>query len=694
MEKTGNASQSIYIQTESNAKVDASDSKSATTPKANIGSKTLKEQIFEVSKNQIFASKNLESFAKTVAAKVVVFSALFFGVDLSSPYKRFDQDNGSLTNDIQRHCGANCLREFDPSKLTGEMAARYVYNEVGKAVKKHDGYALNKLINDKRLKNASPEFKKKLTEFSARLHQYQENPKSEGQQSITKQEQQAITKREQQAIDVLGDPGASLKSKKAAVEKIQNSLTGSIRQLALGSNNGINHISSLVEQACGGLIGSLQKPNEGQRLSEEQKEGNEAIAQLVESLGNHLSSEVEKSFAHCQPNEVLNFARGLRQAVDPLKQFAKKHEGSTKDVMDAAKALGSGLDDVKKTIGKSTWEHFDAVSVQVVEETANYPLDGNDSVEEPTSVVFNNYGLIPDEGSVKKGDGENTLFSVDGKEYTGGPHVKYDEGQGMLFGTSGSIENHDQCHCLTVQSGVKLMILTDGCGQSKGATNAAQFIITKLNEKAEELFESVKTSQDLARAQVGFVKFAQEEMLKNRSEIEGDSTFVFAACKGNVCNIVSVGDAKAFKFSPKEDGSVKCMDLTKDPRGLADPTDSGGRFFGGTTEYSPELDGIRSVSILMDEGDILILSSDGVADCFDPAVLDDGSADIETNMSNLLEGCTNADEMLDRIKDDLQAKTFDQHIHLLTQAGRLPPHQPGQGKVDNANMTTFTYKTS
>eukprot|EP00727_Mastigamoeba_balamuthi_P007686 m51a1_g3538 hypothetical protein (740) ;mRNA; r:973435-975984 len=86
----------------------------------------------------------------------------------------------------------------------------------------------------------------------------------------------------------------------------------------------------------------------------------------------------------------------------------------------------------------------------------------------------------------------------------------------------------------------------------------------------------------------------------------------------------SVGDCKAFRVSSKL-GIVQ--DITQGNRlNMVDVTDPGGRL-GDYEKMNPDLRNLKVFLQLCDEGDIIVMASDGVHDNFDPAILGDSPED-------------------------------------------------------------------
>lgn len=81
----------------------------------------------------------------------------------------------------------------------------------------------------------------------------------------------------------------------------------------------------------------------------------------------------------------------------------------------------------------------------------------------------------------------------------------------------------------------------------------------------------------------------------------------------------SVGDCKVYHFSLR---TGRVTDITSGNRGnISDPTDPGGRLGPFLPDLSPDLRNLRLSSVFCEEGDFLILCTDGVHDNFDPEQL-------------------------------------------------------------------------
>lgn len=452
--------------------------------------------------------------------------------------------------------------------------------------------------------------------------------------------------------------------KQAAITTIESALKQSVEEMKNGNPEGAEKATALLRQTF-----LLLKNNE-----------------LGGKINQSFLEAAEKGFDSAQPDQVDTLAKQLRTVVNPFKD---KNDALSKS------PLGRQLENV---ITEKTWNRFNDLKPAIVNQTDNIEFGETDStVPEMRSVDFNNYGLRPDPDSVKYKEDTKFVasFSFNGENYdlTGSDQkVIFDEKQGMLFnkGMGGAQLNYDQVNVKELESGAVLMTLCDGCGQSGGALRAAKEVL-RLSEGNEEDFDGLPDSHAVASKQLDRLQSAQEQLLANREEIEGDTTFVQAYIQAGVLCGVAVGDAKLFVMSKDQEGNWTCKDLTKDASALRDATDSGGRFC-GQTRGAPELDTVKSISHRLEKGDIVLISSDGVADCFDPHILDNESKDIETNMASLLKDCETSADMQERIQDHLQKVTFEEKIIFLTSNKAKPPHQKGWGKMDNANMGFFTYQ--
>lgn len=348
-------------------------------------------------------------------------------------------------------------------------------------------------------------------------------------------------------------------------------------------------------------------------------------------------------------------------------------------------------------ISAISWEHIDEIADFAISSIKDELLSERaTSFRHFKSVLFNNYGLLPQDFSYSIEEDEEEYvarYQFDGKWYEipKNLHVICDpEQRKMLFleATTGALENHDQCKIDVIENFLFLG-LADGCGQNIGATLSAARVLDEITSYliVSDLNKS-KSVREALKIEFQALKHAQEVLLKEADEIGGDTTLTFCLLKGNSLTGLSVGDSKIFILRRNE-SDWKIFDLASTSR--TSPEDCGGRIVG--TDSKPELAGLTFFSFKLMQGDIVFLCSDGVSDCFDPAILKNGSPSLIKNLEDVLRenSCRDMEEIEDILVKELQIRTFEEKRQLLAGADRVEPLQ-GFGKLDNANMCFYTYK--
>lgn len=174
----------------------------------------------------------------------------------------------------------------------------------------------------------------------------------------------------------------------------------------------------------------------------------------------------------------------------------------------------------------------------------------------------------------------------------------------------------------------------------------------------------------------------------------------------------SVGDCKAYLYSAK---TQKVSEITKGNRGSRDPKDPGGRLGPWNTDsYGPDLRNLRVECALCEEGDIIVMCSDGVHDNFDPKMggktpkeiglegdswdkvtgnqVDDKIHDWSINLVNklIVKPATAASISRSFIQHATEL-TFPHRTFMETNIGKAPPNmEQYPGKLDH--VTSLSYK--
>lgn len=365
-----------------------------------------------------------------------------------------------------------------------------------------------------------------------------------------------------------------------------------------------------------------------------------------------------------------------------------------------------------------SWKYFDQIERKAIAATENFPVQNTGST--PTvslEVDFNNYGVRPIPETVKRDEnGEIQSFQyidIEGNQKECHPKVPLLEINGMIFSSysGGDRDNHDVVATQELEGGRGFLVtLCDGCGLSRSATNAAQFITERITMTLPARLAEAGDAHSMLQAQFSAVQTAQQEMQSLGREDVGTTTLVQAAIKGDVLTGIIVGDTKLFVLRKRQEGGFECIDLSQSSVSR-DPTDSGGRFVGSgerngldtSKVASPELSRIKAVSFHLRPGDIVLASSDGVADCFDPRILGepDASRTLESNLTGVLNDLSSVpqEEILnkisDRVKTEIQKRTITSKILDLDGVDIGDPARdpkPGWGKPDNANMGLYYYR--
>ncbi len=368
----------------------------------------------------------------------------------------------------------------------------------------------------------------------------------------------------------------------------------------------------------------------------------------------------------------------------------------------------SAKDAVNNVIGKVSWDKFNLFKTDAVQKVTNYSLTSTHEQAEPHVVDFNNYGIVP-LSVVRNANGAITSFEYLDK--TGNqqtfqvkPQFPVIENDGVILlgDNRGTHENHDVVSKHLFQNGGgMLMTLCDGCGQSHSAKLAAALVVNLMTGYLRGGFaggidEYAQTAHDALKMQFDALQEAQRCLSVQEPNEFGDTTLAQTFVKGDVLTGVFVGDAKGFILRPREGGVWQCIDLTKGDASQRDATDSGGRLVGNAGHNPPpELDRIRAVSVKLEKGDVVMILSDGVSDCFDPQELRDGSLEMESNVAAALHELSGdqadlTQKMEERLKQQIQARTVEEKIQHFSGNFKIQ-HQPGWGKMDNANMGFYVH---
>ncbi len=423
---------------------------------------------------------------------------------------------------------------------------------------------------------------------------------------------------------------------------------------------------------------------------------------------NHLMKELFNYFDKGDPKAVVEKVKNVRNLLD-----------SYLKVSSDAKVLTNTI------IGDVSWINFHYFAEVAIKKVENYLISDLrlDSSEmntqelsasnseygamakkpDPYLVDFNNYGIIP-QGITR--DSNNNITSFDYLDKNSEIQtfvvdsrfpVILKNGVVLSERNGGTLENHDVIgkHDFNNGNGI-LMVLCDGCGQSHAAKKAALFVVDSMVSCLSEIYSNAKTTHESLRCQFSALKKTQHILGGLTPDEYGDTTLAQVFIKGDFLTGIIVGDAKIFILKYTKETSWICVEPTKIKGINKDSTDSLGRIVGNKTyKAPPEFDSVLAVSYPLQKGDVVIVASDGVSDCFEPKELKDGSTSLETNIAAALSKISPEEPDLHlrlerKIKEILQARTIEEKI-LQFQGSFKNGHRPGWGKMDNANMGFYIH---
>jgi serine/threonine protein phosphatase PrpC len=388
-----------------------------------------------------------------------------------------------------------------------------------------------------------------------------------------------------------------------------------------------------------------------------------------------------------------------------------------------------------KQVHAEAWNHFDEWTDQIVLQFPDLPLNtsSNGKLGDPLIVDnFNNYGLIPDSGSIKKDSlGQVLSFRLNGEKIIPAIDLQKEsqavELNGLIFfrHNEGTYQYHDHALASECKTGSLLITLSDGAGQSNASKNAAKLASEISHHIAQEGIGTCKSLHQRLKLHFAGVKKAQEVLTEDPGAGQG-TTLVQAAVSLNLLTGVAVGDSKVFVFTPKPEGGWRCRDAVGESRRSLDPRDSGGRLSGilNTEKKGDDVEiaNIRAFVLKLRPGDVIYACSDGGYDNFDPSQLNDsdnspstfGGKDINWeernpehlelahkglihNLEKVVKNCTNLQEIHDAILKESQTRTTADKLYFLTTpltGMKKPPSVRGQGKGDDMAMVFFQYNPS
>jgi len=243
----------------------------------------------------------------------------------------------------------------------------------------------------------------------------------------------------------------------------------------------------------------------------------------------------------------------------------------------------------------------------------------------------------------------------------------------------------DRYHIEVFSHGI-IMSIADGCNWGSRPRNAA----IKATEGFINYFKTtpLKDLKDIGRHLFKAISNAHNNIIQGHDDVwESGTTTLLGAllmevtqkkdkkqnnnknqileCPNWAFMGVSVGDCKAFRWSNK---NRKVIDITEGNRSsLSDPTDPGGRIGPYLEEGAPDLRNIDLYFEMCEEGDLILLLSDGVHDNLDPQFLGKLPSEFNIHTQTWKEAELLYPDLLDSTKTSYRNKMIEDIIDRIDQ---------------------------
>ena len=254
-------------------------------------------------------------------------------------------------------------------------------------------------------------------------------------------------------------------------------------------------------------------------------------------------------------------------------------------------------------------------------------------------------------------------------------------------------------------SNCSICIIADGCGWGQPSMQAAQRAIYGALEYIEKHIEESRHLKDLGALCVDACQeahlniFTVEDSLLKTGTTTFSINMVVSTSKGYYIIITNIGDCRTFLYNKKEHHTLA---LTGKYKGsYKQMQDSLGRI-GAAQSYIPELQKSQIKCIKISEGDIVICSTDGFHDNFDPQFFGKENfkskeKELDKKMTDMME--QTSIENLDEIAENMSIFICD-----LTKSSRefmrnnpnkkLPKNAKYPGKMDHTTVCLMKVKTN
>ena len=156
--------------------------------------------------------------------------------------------------------------------------------------------------------------------------------------------------------------------------------------------------------------------------------------------------------------------------------------------------------------------------------------------------------------------------------------------------------------------------------------------------------------------------------------------------KKYVCLVATVGDCKAFVYSPRTNN---VFEITSGNRiNICDAKDCGGRLGPSGNQGSPDLRNLMVHSVDVCKGDIIFACSDGVHDNLDPQMQGISPHDFGMEFSSWEEAEGANSSLVHAVKTEFMLSSISQLLKYYTHSPSYSPHQITETLVQHAKNIT------
>lgn len=280
--------------------------------------------------------------------------------------------------------------------------------------------------------------------------------------------------------------------------------------------------------------------------------------------------------------------------------------------------------------------NFEVFIESVLGQVPNLSLAKKATLSCPVKNDLNNNGMYIKDGWTVDFSANPSFIDRDGVDFPlypatriqiGGEWIQlegfFEPSTRMLYSSLDDARYHDDVIVSGGQGKPVLMTLTDGSGHDQNARPIAKSIAGLAHDYANTRLNRCKDIHSALEVLIKGVKHAVdviEEMALNPNKKglnDGATTFIQAAMIDNVLTGVFVGDSALVVFRPNPNGQGwTVLDPLQNAKGTLDAKDAGAQLSGSPRES--DLHAISAFAMLLEEGDVVFMGSDGYFDNFNP----------------------------------------------------------------------------